>query len=296
MLTCSKASIRDGLPPLSANNHSTESINDSNSVPGHERLNSLERPGHERLNSLERPGHERLQGLLRPLSEHASVFAGISNRPVQSILASALEDCNDERPQPSTLHSSSSVAVGSSATGELSVNNGGLAVSDVAGERSAVSQVPTRTAGVFIDQDDRSSGRVNDQGVSATQSTDAGVIQSSSQRSSDQPANVFASAADDNTTDKAIPSHNQSTVEQAQSDALVQSGASLVSMQQTAAAMSQLALFVFAATMVATNNAAASSHQLPRSAAVSSSCRTMSRRSSLRQRTLFSTMSPLCVV
>lgn len=269
----------------SSNNRSSESIDDTNSAPGHERLTGLERLGHERLSSFE-----------RPVSERTSVFAGTSDRPAPSILASALEDCNDERLQPSTLHSRSTVAAGSS-LGDLSVNDGGVAVSDAAGERSAVSHMTTRTAGVFVDQDDRSSGRVNDQGVSATQSTAAGVIQSSSLKSTDQPANASAFAADDNATNAPISSHNQPTVEQAQSHAVVQSGASLVSMQQTAAAVSQLALYVFAAAMVATNNGAtASPHQPSRSSAASSSCRTMSRRSSLKQRTMFPTMSPLCVV
>lgn len=198
-------------------------------------------------------------------------------RVAQDVTETITEDYNDQSLLVSSVpRTPSGIAGRSSVASNVGLRDGGVDVPGVPGERFVVSQMTTRTASAISDQTDGLLDRVDVQHAPATTSTDGRDGQSSPQRSSSISTNVSPTTSPEVGVDAA-----GSVVSAADSLSIEQAQSSIV-----AAVAADLAVYVFAATMIAT---AGGTLQWSRPAAALS-CR-VPLQPALRQET----MTPLCV-
>ncbi|OAQ60528.1 transcription factor Cys6 [Pochonia chlamydosporia 170] len=270
----SASSTGDGLQV--STNRSAESIDNSTSSSTHDLL---------------------IGGFERPVHEASPVISGTSDHTVPDVVISDLEGAyNDElRPSAPMCAAQSSEASSTPVPVEVSLREQDLSVPDVPGERYVVSHRSIPTASPFSDQDERpyDIANSNDQGVSVGLSTSGEAETQPSQASSNALPVIQPPI---NATIRSLATiQPHGSIEQSRS----QSADSSVSNTEVdpvllahTATMSNLALYMLAA-MIATNG---DMNATPQPSSAVASCRTASRASLHKRRTVFSTMSPLCVV
>lgn len=260
-------------------NRSAESIDDSTSSSTHDLL---------------------IGGFERPVHEASPVMSGTADHPVLDVVISDLEGAYDDELRPSApmCAAQSSEASSTPVPVEVSLREQDLSVPDVPGERYVVSQRSIPTASPFSDQDERpyDIANSNDQGVSVGLST--------SGEAETQPSQVSSNAIMNTSTEVPLVTNIRSVATTQPQDVPIeqprsQSADSSVSNTEVdpvllahTSTMSNLALYMLA-TMIATNG---DMNATPQPSSAVASCRTASRASLHKRRTVFSNMSPLCVV
>ncbi|KHO00437.1 Zn(2)-C6 fungal-type DNA-binding domain protein [Metarhizium album ARSEF 1941] len=217
--------------------------------------------------------HNRLTGLERVVPGVSSVLFGTSDQQRKDVAAP--EDSTDGRHQPTSALRAQTGLRSSLIANDEPLRGHVEPILDIVGEDAPVSQ--RSTASLSCDQHHPSSDCHHDGGAYADEPT-PGADNQAPRISLNALKNVFMSAVGGEHSLYTGTTHNLS-------DALTD--ASLASMAQTAAFMSNLALYVIAAAVTATHGSVA-----PRTQSVAAPCRIMSRGSSLKVHS----MSPLCVV